>query len=50
MSRVIRTEDYQNAVQKLVDADAMEEAEVIYAFHGPFDLEFEGDEPEWYDE
>lgn len=50
MSNVITTDDYQDAVQALVDSDSLEEAKKIYLFHGPFELEFEGESPGWYDD
>jgi hypothetical protein len=47
MSLTITTQDYKRITQELADADAMESAQLMYEFHGPFELEFE-DEPDWY--
>lgn len=50
MSLVITTDDYARITQELVDAGAMEDAQLVYEFHGPFELAFEGDHPSWYNE
>lgn len=52
MSKVITTDDYSRITQELVDAGAMEDAMLMYEFHGPFDLEFGpefDEEPDWYE-